>query len=59
MGKNKLIEKVEELRVLLNEAKPGDRSEADRRIAILLTDLEKIEALIVAWGIVDKEVPGA
>jgi hypothetical protein len=59
MGENKLLTKVEELRALLNEAKPGDRSNADRRIAILLTDLEKIEALIIAWGIVDKEVPDA
>lgn len=60
MNQDLLLAKIKELRDLLDGAKPGDRSEQDRRVAILLTDLEKLEALVIAWGIADKEeVPSA
>ena len=35
---------IEFLLVVLRKEKPGDRSELDRRYAILITDLEKIAA---------------
>lgn len=50
-----ILKKVAELREMLTAAKPNDRSEKDRRIAILLTDLEKLEALVIAWDIQAKE----
>lgn len=43
---------IDDLRAALNAAKPNDRSEDDRRIAILLTELEKLEALGHAWKII-------
>ncbi len=44
-------EHIDGLRAALNAAKPGDRSDLDRKVAILLTDLEKLEGLILAWNI--------
>lgn len=42
--KQELFDQMNELLKNLNSSKPNDRSEDDRRIAIAITDLEKIIA---------------
>lgn len=40
---------LEELNQVLQENKPGDRSDEDRHYAILLTELEKFKALALYY----------
>ena len=40
---------VADLRAAIESNKTNDRSAQDRRCQIVLTDLEKLEALCVAW----------
>lgn len=51
MNPDKIDVAIDALRDALDEAKPNDRSEKDRLVAILLTDLQKLEACCHAWGI--------
>ena len=44
-----LFEALEEVNRLLQESKPGDRSDIDRHYAILLTELEKFKALAMYY----------
>jgi hypothetical protein len=49
-----VLEKLEDVRLLLRQEKPGDRSEIDRRFAICLTELEKYRAIYFGL-IINKE----
>lgn len=42
-------ELVSQLKTAIVAAKPNDRSEKDRLFAILITETEKLAALIDAW----------
>lgn len=44
-----MIEKLQQALADLQTAKPNDRSEQDRRYAILITETEKLIALYTAW----------
>ena len=46
MKLNYIMEQLYLLLKLLEDEKPNDRSEIDRRFAIVITDLEKIEAYL-------------
>lgn len=41
---------IAQLKLAIATAKPNDRSEKDRQYAILITETEKLAALIDAWG---------
>jgi hypothetical protein len=49
------LEKLEDLELLLRQQKPGDRSEEDRRIALMITETNKLKALYV--GLILAEEP--
>lgn len=42
-------ELVDQLKSAISAAKPNDRSEKDRLFAILITETEKLSALVNAW----------
>lgn len=44
-----ILEKINEVQRVLQENKPGDRSDEDRHFAILLTELEKFKALVLYY----------
>ena len=50
------IERINDVKILLRQEKPGDRSERDRHFAILLTEAEKFEALYRGLIIPEEEV---
>lgn len=45
------IQCIEELRKSLESLKPNDRSSRDRKFAIAITSLDKLEAFIMYWGL--------
>jgi hypothetical protein len=46
MPKKITLTRTQDLIDMLREEKPGDRSELDRRYAVVLTELEKVQVLI-------------
>lgn len=51
-----VLEKLMDVRLLLRQDKPGDRTDRDRHFAICITELEKFEALYRGLIVHEEEI---
>jgi hypothetical protein len=47
------LSRLDDVELLLRQQKPGDRSEEDRHVAIMITELEKYRAMYIGLILVE------